>query len=79
MSLLRLIESYGEDSVENDSDINLITINDDCKMHIFEYLEVEDLINIAETSKQLYSIACLVFQQKYGNNKFTHLGPLDNR
>lgn len=50
---------------------NLTTINDDCKMQIFKYLDYIDLISIAETSKQLHTAAHNVFKQKYGNGKVT--------
>lgn len=44
----------------------LTDINDDCKILIFEYLDWLDLINVAETTKQLHSAAHDVFQRKYG-------------
>lgn len=48
--------------------LNLITIIDDCKELIFEYLAWTDLINIADSSKQLNTSVCRVFKRKYGNN-----------
>lgn len=35
--------------------LNMVDINDDCKEFIFEYLDLADLVNIAETRKQLNS------------------------
>lgn len=50
--------------------VSLITINDDCKELIFEYLELEDLISIGDTSKQLYTSVCQTFRRKlHGNGK----------
>lgn len=46
---------------------NLTDLNDDCKIKIFGYLECLDLINTAETCKQLKSSACDAFHRKYGN------------
>lgn len=49
--------------------LNLVTINNDCKQLIFEYLEFTDLVNIAETSKKLNNAVSAVFKRKYGNKK----------
>lgn len=51
---------------ENPEPLNLTTIVDDCKKLIFEYLGLNDLVNIAGTSKQLNSAVCNVFEGKYG-------------
>lgn len=48
--------------------INLITINNDCKELIFEFLEWPDLISLADTSKELKSSVCRVFRRKYDKN-----------
>lgn len=48
--------------------LSLITINDDCKEFIFEYLDLEDLINIGDTSKQLYTSVCRIFRKKLGRH-----------
>lgn len=47
--------------------LNLVDIHDDCKELIFEHLEFADLVNIAETSKQLNKAVCAVFKRNYGN------------
>lgn len=49
--------------------LNLTTIIDDCKVEIFQYLQWQDLMSIAETNKQLYAAVCLAFRQKYGTGK----------
>lgn len=49
--------------------LNLVTINNDCKELIFDYLDFKDLINIVETSKQLNTAVCAVFKRKYGNKR----------
>lgn len=51
----------------NPEPLKLTTINDDCKEHIFNLLDLMDLVNIAETNKQLSSAVCAVFKRKYGN------------
>lgn len=59
--------------------LNLVTINNDCKELIFEYLNWEDLMCLADTSKQLYSSVCRVFLRKYGSNAKVDLGlPCDD-
>lgn len=60
-----LVEMLSEDQ----EPLKLTTINNDCKELIFDYLEWQDLINIADTSKQLYAATCRVFKRKYGNAK----------
>lgn len=55
-------------SSETDESLNLITINEDCKELIFRHLEWIDLINVADTSKQLYASVCRIFNRKYGGS-----------
>lgn len=59
--------------------LTLVTINNDCKELIFEHLEIKDLVNIAETSKQLKTAVCAVFRRKHGNRIITYGGHDDNR
>lgn len=56
----------GPTLTENIEILNLTSINYDCKLKIFEYLEYADLINIAETSKKLHTAAHAAFKRKYG-------------
>lgn len=65
-------------SIESEP-LTLVTIINDCKELIFEHLEVKDLVNIAETSKQLQTAVCAVFRRKYGNNIIAYGGHHDNR
>lgn len=44
-------------------------INNDCMRSIFEYLEYNDLLNVAEASKELYPAVCEVFERKYKKRK----------
>lgn len=44
----------------------LTDINDDCLEHIFLYLSIKDLVNIAYTSKQLKPAAELAFSRNFG-------------
>lgn len=68
-----------DDQQAKNSILNLSNMNDDCKEFIFEHLDWQDLLSIADTNKQLYSAACRVFKRKYGNAKISlgttgHLG-----
>lgn len=65
-------------SIESEP-LTLVTINNDCKELIFEHLEVKDLVNIAETNKELKTAVCAVFRRKYGNKIITYGGHHDNR
>lgn len=58
-----------DDSSDNFEPPNLSNINDDCKEHIFEYLDWSGLLSIADTNKQLRVAACAVFKRNYGNLK----------
>lgn len=49
--------------------LSLTTVIEDCKEHIFEYLEWPSLLNLADTSKHLITAACNGFQRKYRNAK----------
>lgn len=49
--------------------LNLITVNNDCKELIFDYLEWQDLIRVAETAKPFYTSVCRVFSRKYSNSR----------
>lgn len=65
-----LRDTYLFDTLSEDAEpLKLTTINNDCKELIFDYLEWPDLINIADSSKQLYSAVCRVFYRKYSNAK----------
>lgn len=61
----------------NPEPLKLTTINDDCKELIFDLLNLMDLVNIAETNKQLNTAVCAVFQRKYGNKGIIIGGPRD--
>lgn len=44
------------------------TLNDDCFYQIFEFLDLFDLVNMAEVSALFYDIALYEFKQKYSNH-----------
>lgn len=48
---------------ERSDRLNLETLNSDCQQFILDYLEIEDLLNVAESSKKLYVAACLAFRR----------------
>lgn len=54
---------------ETPEPLKLTTINDDCKQLIFDHLEWMDMINIADSNKQLYASICTAFNRKYRNAK----------
>lgn len=67
------IESGSENDMELDEGasedataLNLETLNSDCQQLILDYFEIEDLLNVAETSKALNVAACLAFKRQYG-------------
>lgn len=45
----------------------ITSLNTDCLESIFEHLEFNDLINVADTSKHFYSAVCLIYKRKYVN------------
>lgn len=63
----------------NSEPLKLTTINDDCKEAIFKFLNLIDLLNIAETNKQLNTAVCAVFKRKYGNKGIVLIRYRDRR
>lgn len=53
----------------NATTIRLTDMNDDCLEHIFLYLSLEDLLNIADTNKQLKPAAELTFAKRFKRGK----------
>lgn len=55
----------------NASDIlkttNIKNLNSDCLESIFEYLEFNDLLSLADSNKHFYSAICVVYKRKYEN------------
>lgn len=51
-------------SIESEP-LTLVTINNDCKELIFDHLKVKDLVNIAETNKQLKTAVCEPHEQPH--------------
>lgn len=45
----------------------ITNLNFDCMELIFMHLEFNDLLNVADSSKQFYGAACEVFRRKYMN------------
>lgn len=59
--------------------LNLVSINNDCKELIFEFLEWPDLLSLADSSKKLQPSICQVFTRKYGKNVKVDFGlPLED-
>lgn len=57
------------EAIDESTTTKLTDINDDCLEHIFLYLSIEDLLNIAYTSKQLKPAAELAFSNNSGMKK----------
>lgn len=56
---------------KNDAEpLKLDDLNDDCLCSIFAYLDVKDLVNVAETNSCFIPSAQSVFSQQYRNKKF---------
>lgn len=55
--------------------LNITNINHDCMNNIFEYLELEDLLNVADTCMTLRDVASQFFEWKYSGNKIVGIGP----
>lgn len=65
-----------EENEDNDEEVNegpkITDINNDCLEHIFEHLNLKDLVNISDSSKHLKHATNLVFSRKYAR-KMIHL------
>lgn len=46
---------------------NIKILNTDCLELIFEHLELNDLLNVADSSKHFYDAACQVYKTKFMN------------
>lgn len=56
--------------IEEPADILKITdLNDDCLEKIFDYLSLEELLNVADANKWLYVASASVYRRKFGQNK----------
>lgn len=42
-------------------------LNVDCMEFIFDYLELNDLLNVADSSKAFYAPICQIFKKKFLN------------
>lgn len=47
--------------------MKITNLNSDCMELIFEHLELNDLLNIADSNKHFYGAACQVYRRKYMN------------
>lgn len=45
----------------------IIDLNTDCMGTIFEHLELDELVNVADSSKHFYATACETYKRKYQN------------
>lgn len=58
-----------KDDDDNDDSLKLDGLNNDCLRHIFEYLTLPQLINVAETSGRFVFPAAEAFSRRYGWQK----------
>lgn len=49
--------------------VSLASLNTDCLEFLFKFLELNDMLNIADCSKQFTTAVCLAFRWKYGNER----------
>lgn len=68
MEKMEPLEVDSDEKVPAETMIGLI---DDCKEIILQKLDLSDLLNIADSSKILYPMACQVFKAKYSNRRVT--------
>ncbi|XP_031623438.1 uncharacterized protein LOC116340859 [Contarinia nasturtii] len=70
-----LIEKNAKE-IENASSIlettKITDLNTDCMETIFEYLEFNDLLNLAESSKQFYTAVCEVYKRNFASQTLTN-------
>lgn len=52
-----------------DDKMKITDLNDYCLEHIFNYLSLEDLIDVAQTNTILQNAALLLFKHKYGDKR----------
>lgn len=57
---------------------NITNLNDDCKEHIFKYLEWNDLLSVLDSSKLLCDAASIIFKKKY-INAYVRLGKVPEK
>lgn len=55
-----------ESTVQSPTMTNILDVNDHCLEHILSYLELGDLLNVAQTSKLLLPVARTAYARKYG-------------
>lgn len=51
------------------SDVELLTLNDDCFLELFKYLSTVDLCSVKQTNKRLWNLAEYYFQTNYLNKE----------
>lgn len=57
---------FTEKEETNDVAMKITNLNDHCLKHIFDFLCLEDLLNVAQSNTRLQYIALLSFKYKYG-------------
>lgn len=67
-----ILEWYGMVAINRKSSLKITDINSDCIEIILEYLNCDDLVNVANTNKQLKSVAETVFKRKYAECVIFH-------
>lgn len=67
-NISEISEPMNIDSNEPDS-MKLTSLDDDCLEHLFGYLDTLDLMNVADSTKQVHNAACVVFKRKYCSGK----------
>lgn len=55
------------EGAEHSGGKHINNLNTDCMEMIFEHLEINDLLNVADSSKQFHTAVCQVYKRKYLN------------
>lgn len=59
--------AFEEDTICELKTTKITNLNSDCLELIFERLELNDLLNIADSSKYFYGAVCQLYRRKYMN------------
>lgn len=55
------------EGAEHSGEKKITNLNTDCMEIIFGHLEIDDLLNVADSSKQFHTAVCQVYKRKYLN------------
>lgn len=59
---------FVENSQSNCKATKITSLNTDFMENIFEHLDINDLVNVADSNKEFYIAVCEVYRRKYQNS-----------